>query len=75
MSQNIDNMLHESRAFPPSADFRADAHISSMEQYQRMHKQSVEDPETFWDGVAKELPWMKPYDQVMDWSAAPVASW
>jgi acetyl-CoA synthetase len=75
MSQNIDNMLHESRAFPPSADFRAAAHISSMEQYQRMHKQSVEDPETFWDGVAKELPWMKPYDQVMDWSAAPVASW
>ncbi|MCA9002043.1 MAG: AMP-binding protein, partial [Planctomycetes bacterium] len=68
-------MLHESRAFAPSADFQAKARIGSMEEYRRLHKQSIEEPEVFWDGVAKELPWMAPYDQVLDWSGAPVARW
>ncbi|MDF1836977.1 MAG: AMP-binding protein, partial [Planctomycetota bacterium] len=75
MSEKIDNMLHESRAFPPSSEFQAGARIGSMEEYKRLHKQSIEQPDVFWDGVAKELPWMQPYDQVMDWSAAPKAKW
>ncbi len=75
MTQKIENILHESRAFPPSSGFKATAHVASIEQYQRLHKQSLEQPEVFWDGVAKELPWMKPYGQVLDWSEAPNARW
>ncbi len=64
MSQ-IENVLHESRSFPPSSEFREKARVASEEEYQRMYQQSIEDPEVFWDGVAQELPWMEPYQSVL----------
>ncbi len=75
MSDQIDNVLHENRSFPPSAEFQQNAHISSREQYQRMYRESVEHPEVFWDRVARDLPWIEPYEQVLDWSDAPRARW
>ena len=33
-------------------------------EYQR----SVENPEAFWEGVAKELDWSKPWDKVFEWT-------
>jgi len=32
----------------PGEGFKENAHISSMEQYKRIYKRSVEDPEGFW---------------------------
>ena len=75
MSQEIESVLQESRSFPPSAEFRAAARLSSEDAYQRMHRESVQDPEGFWDRIAGELPWLQPYDAVLDWSGAPVAKW
>jgi len=70
----IENVLHENRRFPPSDEFARQANISE-EDYQRMYRQSIDDPEAFWDGVARELPWLEPYEQVCDWSNAPFARW
>ena len=39
-----------------------------------MYKQSIEDPEAFWAGVAKELHWFKPWDKVLEWNL-PWAKW
>lgn len=39
-----------------------------------MYKQSIEDPEGFWAGVAKELHWFKPWDKVLEWNL-PSAKW
>ena len=75
MSDQIDNVLHEKRSFPPSAEFQSAARIGSMEQYQRMHAESIDQPEVFWDRIAQDLPWMKPYSKVLDWSGAPLAKW
>ncbi|MCA9002577.1 MAG: AMP-binding protein, partial [Planctomycetes bacterium] len=75
MSEQIDNVLHENRAFPPSKDFQSQARLNSFEQYQRMYAESLQDPEAFWGRVAQELPWIRPFDQVLDWSDAPFASW
>ena len=75
MSNQIDNVLHETRSFPPSRDFQEGAHISSHEQYERMYRESIENPEGFWDRVARDLPWIQPYEQVLDWSEAPRARW
>ncbi|MEM7306910.1 MAG: acetate--CoA ligase [Planctomycetota bacterium] len=75
MSHEIESVLQESRSFPPSEEFRSASLLSSEEVYQRMHKESVEQPEAFWGRVAAELPWLEPFDRVLDWSGAPVAKW
>ena len=71
----IDNVLHETRSFPPSEAFRTAARLSSQEEYERMYRESIDDPEAFWGRVARELPWMRPFDRVLDWSEAPRAKW
>ncbi|MCX5806789.1 MAG: acetate--CoA ligase [Proteobacteria bacterium] len=50
--------------FPPSKAFVDQAYIKSREEYEKMWKQSVEDPETFWGNVAKDLFWFKPWLKV-----------
>ncbi|MEM9800522.1 MAG: acetate--CoA ligase [Planctomycetota bacterium] len=75
MSQPIETVLAENRSFPPSEDFRRAARIGDQATYERMWRQSLDDPEAFWDDVARELPWMEPFDRVLDWSGAPVAKW
>ncbi|MBS1806531.1 MAG: acetate--CoA ligase [Acidobacteria bacterium] len=73
-SQDLDSLLREARVFPPPPEFSAKAHIKSLEQYEQMYKQSIEDPEIFWAGVAKDLHWFKPWDKVLDWNL-PTAKW
>ena len=75
MSLEIENVLHENRFFPPPPAFRAQCRMSKESSYQRMYKESIEDPERFWDRIARELPWIEHYDQVLDWSGAPFAKW
>jgi acetyl-CoA synthetase len=70
---HIDAMLHENRVIPPSDAFRARAKVSR-EDYERMYRQSLDDPDGFWSGVAGELHWMKDWDQVLDWQL-PHAQW
>ncbi|MBK1792874.1 acetate--CoA ligase [Persicirhabdus sediminis] len=74
MSQNIENHLIEDREFLPSEEFRSKARISSMEQYNEMYKESIEQPDVFWAREANELQWSKPWDEVLDWQP-PNAKW
>jgi len=74
MSQ-IENVLHENRRFQPTAQFQSRARLSNEITYQRMYRESLEDPEGFWGRIASELPWMKRWTKVLDWSGAPVARW
>ena len=71
----IDNVLHEDRSFPPSDEFRAAARIGSEAEYEAMWRRSIDDPEGFWGEVARELPWIEPFDTVLDDSAAPRYQW
>jgi acetyl-CoA synthetase len=73
-SQDIDSTLRENRVFPPPPEFSAKAHIKSLEEYETLYKQSIDDPETFWAGVAQDLHWFKPWDKVLDWNL-PWAQW
>jgi len=41
--------------------------ITSFREYEQKHAQSVQDPEGFWDEVAQEYVWRKPYDKVCQW--------
>ncbi len=71
---SIDSTLQEQRKFEPSAEFQKKAHIKSLEEYERLYKESVEQPEKFWGDVANELHWFKPWDKVLEWNA-PWAKW
>jgi len=75
MADGIESVLKENRSFPPSADFRSRARLSDPVEYERLYRESIQDPEAFWGRVARELPWMKPFERVLDWSARPVARW
>jgi acetyl-CoA synthetase len=71
----IDSVMQEDRKFPPSAEFQAQAKIGSLEAYEKLYNESVENPEKFWGDLAKEeLHWFKPFDQVLDWQP-PFAQW
>ena len=73
-SQDLESTLRENRVFPPPEEFSKHAHIKSLEQYEELYKASIEDPEKFWAGVAKELHWFKPWDKVLEWNL-PSAKW
>ena len=45
----------------------ANAHISSMEQYQKMYDESVADSEGFWENVAERITWYKKWDTVREY--------
>ncbi len=74
MSQ-IENVLHENRHFPPPREFQAKSRLGLESTYQRMYRESIDEPEVFWARVASELPWMQPFTRVLDWSGAPFAKW
>src|SRR6266699_2294118 len=73
-STNIDCVLQEQRVFPPPLEFSQRAHIKSMAEYEKIYKESVEDPEKFWAGIAKDLHWFEPWKTVLEWNA-PWAKW
>ncbi|WP_309570217.1 AMP-binding protein, partial [Deinococcus sp.] len=72
-SDHIDAMLHETRVIASSDDFTTQTRVSR-EDYDRMYSQSINEPDTFWAGVAGDLEWMTPWTQVLDWQE-PHAQW
>nr|MCS5647214.1 acetate--CoA ligase [Candidatus Neomarinimicrobiota bacterium] len=53
-----------SKIFTPSELTSDQAHVSSMESYQKRYQDSISDPETFWAGIAQRLDWMEPWASV-----------
>ena len=48
----------------PQADAVSKAAQLSQADYQRLYRQSIDDPDTFWTEQAKALDWIKPWSQV-----------
>jgi len=66
--KTIESVMEEVRRFPPSKEFSEQAHIKSLEQYQKMYKESVADPEGFWAKMAsEELHWFAKWNKVHSW--------
>jgi acetyl-CoA synthetase len=70
----IESSLQETRLFPPPAALSGSAHIQSMDQYQQMYRESIDDPEKFWGNVGKSFHWFEKWDKVLEWKA-PNAKW
>jgi acetyl-CoA synthetase len=73
-TENVESVMQESRHFPPPADFAEAAHVKSFEQYEKMHRASLEDPDRFWAEAAAELHWFRKWDRVLEWNL-PDAKW
>jgi acetyl-CoA synthetase len=66
--ESIEVLMAEKRTFPPSREFSEKAHIKSMEEYEKIYKRSVEDPEDFWGEMAgKQLTWYRKWDKVLEY--------
>ncbi|ESO86719.1 hypothetical protein LOTGIDRAFT_128665 [Lottia gigantea] len=50
----------EELIFNPPASLQNEAHVNSMQQYQKMYRHSIDDPETFWREIAAEFYWKSP---------------
>jgi acetyl-CoA synthetase len=74
METNIESHLKETRVFKPSRDFAKKAKITSLEQYRRLHRESIRQPEKFWAREARQLHWQQPWSKVVEWKA-PFAKW
>ncbi|WP_009965881.1 acetate--CoA ligase [Verrucomicrobium spinosum] len=74
MSTDFKSVLVENRVFEPSEEFKSKARISSMEEYQKLWKESVDQPDVFWAREASDLQWQQPWEKVLDWQA-PYAKW
>ena len=62
---HIDHLLQETGQILPPTSLVQQAFLKDHDsEYQR----SVENPEAFWEGVAKELDWSKPWDKVFEWT-------
>ncbi len=71
----LDHVMRETRHFPPSKEFAQKARVSSIQQYEELYKQSMEDNENFWAELAREkLHWFKPFTQTLEWRE-PYAKW
>ncbi|KAF8667330.1 hypothetical protein HU200_053005 [Digitaria exilis] len=46
----------------PSADFAAQALVSSTEQYREMYQRSIDDPAGFWSDIAEEFYWKQKWN-------------
>jgi acetyl-CoA synthetase len=73
---NIESVMNELRVFEPSAEFKAQANVSGMEQYQALCAEAEKDYEGFWARLARELViWKKPFTKTLDESNAPFYKW
>jgi len=67
----LENLLSEDRRFAPSAEFVAQANAHG-----DLYSWANADRPAFWAEQARELiTWSTPFEQVLDWSDAPVARW
>ncbi len=74
MADSIQSVLQEARRFAPPKAFKEAAHLSDPEEYQRLYRESLEDPEAFWSAAAADLHWFEPWERVLEWDE-PHARW
>ena len=61
----IDHLLQETGQIMPPLGLVQQAFL---QDHAAAYKDSVDNPEAFWERVAKELDWFKPWNQVFEWT-------
>ncbi|MDT3681316.1 MAG: acetate--CoA ligase [Truepera sp.] len=67
MSDTIESVLQEAREFPPPKSFQRHALLNSTQEYERLYRQSLDEPVKFWGEAAKRHHWFEPWTSVLEW--------
>lgn len=71
----LDTVMHETRVFPPPAEFSFQARIKSLDDYQKLWDYAASDLQRFWTELARdELHWFTPFTKTLEWKE-PYAEW
>jgi len=70
----ISSHLKEARSFEPPPQFVKRARIRSRADYERLYRESIESPETFWKRETQSLVFRKPWTKLRSWDL-PHARW
>jgi len=67
--ETITSVGIEERVYEVPEDIRRTAYIKSREEYEKMYRRSLDDPEGFWGEIAGEMvEWYEKWDKVLEWS-------
>jgi len=58
-------MMHEERVFYPPKELSGKAGVKSLEEFKKIYRRSLDDPEGFWGELAGQLDWYKKWDKVL----------
>ena len=70
MSQSRESTQASSEAevkIEPSPEFRETALVASLQDYERLYRESLDQPETFWKRELGELVFRTPWTRLLDW--------
>jgi acetyl-CoA synthetase len=72
MTEDFDvRLVEDVKSYTPDPQYRKNAWMAD---YQKTYAQFLADPEGFWEKMAKELEWIRPWDKVLEWNY-PYAKW
>ena len=68
MKKEMESMMNEKRIFYPPKELSEKAHIKSMQEYESLYRESIDDPEGFWGRMAEEnIDWFEKWDRVLEY--------
>jgi acetyl-CoA synthetase len=72
MTEDFDvKLVEDVKSYSPDPEYRKN---SWMGDYQQAYAKFLADPDGFWERMAQELDWIKPWDKVREWNY-PYARW
>jgi len=72
MTEDFDvRLVEDVKSYTPDPQYRKNAWMAD---YQKTYAKFLADPEGFWEKMAKELNWIRPWDKVLEWNY-PYAKW
>ena len=72
MTEDFDvRLVEDVKSYTPDPLYRKNAWMGD---YQKVYNEFLADPDAFWEKMAKELDWIKPWDKVKEWNY-PYAKW
>ncbi len=66
-TKGFSSVMEEKRKFDPPKSLSKNAWVKNMAQYRKIWKESIDDPEGYWAGVAGEIDWFKKWTKVREY--------
>ncbi len=68
VTKGMQSLMSETRKFPPPANIQKNAWIKSMDEYQKMWNESINNPDKFWLEQTKALSWFKAPTKALEYN-------